>query len=167
MSTTKILHIVRHGKSTWDYEDIADIDRPLKERGIHDAHKMAEQLKNKYAKPQWIITSPATRALHTATIFAREMEVTFNKIQIAQIIYNASEEDIFKLIYETDNNHNHVMIFGHNPTFTVFANLFYPEYIHNIPTTGIVSLTFETDKWKGIKKNNLVENHFDFPKKSG
>ncbi|NBC81914.1 MAG: histidine phosphatase family protein [Bacteroidetes bacterium] len=166
MSAPKILHIVRHGKSTWDYEEVVDIDRPLKERGINDAHKMAERLKQAYAKPQWIITSPASRALHTAAIFARELEISFDNIRIKPIIYNAGEEDIFKLIYDTDNAINHMILFGHNPTFTVFANLFYPEYIHNMPTSGIVSLTFETDKWKTIKKDNLIKSNFDYPKKT-
>ena len=37
MKQLKILHVVRHAKSYWDYESIADIDRTLKEKGIRVA----------------------------------------------------------------------------------------------------------------------------------
>jgi len=40
----KTLYIVRHAKSSWDYEGIEDIDRPLKKRGIKDAHLMSKIL---------------------------------------------------------------------------------------------------------------------------
>ena len=43
----KILYIVRHAKSSWNYEYIKDIDRPLKKRGINDAYYMSELLQNK------------------------------------------------------------------------------------------------------------------------
>ena len=34
----KTLYIVRHAKSSWEYDGIKDIDRPLKKRGINDAY---------------------------------------------------------------------------------------------------------------------------------
>ena len=71
----KTLYIVRHGKSSWDYDNIKDIDRPLKEKGILDADEMAGRLRDMGRKPERIISSPATRALHTATIFQRILQV--------------------------------------------------------------------------------------------
>ncbi|MDG2194493.1 MAG: histidine phosphatase family protein, partial [Polaribacter sp.] len=40
----KTLYIVRHAKSSWKYDDVNDIDRPLKERGIKDAHLVSKFL---------------------------------------------------------------------------------------------------------------------------
>jgi len=165
MAKPKVLHLVRHGKSTWDYEDITDIDRPLKERGIHDSHDMAARLKKAYPKPNKIVTSPAARALHTAMIFAREIEMSLHNIDIDPIIYNAGEEDIFRIINQTSDDIDNLLLIGHNPTFTVFANLFYPEYLHNVPTTGMVSLTFDTDQWKLIKQDNMIKSNFIYPKR--
>ena len=65
----KTLYIVRHAKSSWDYESIADIDRPLKERGIKDAHLISNYLAETIKKPDVFVTSSANRALHTAIIF--------------------------------------------------------------------------------------------------
>ena len=48
MGSLKTLHIARHGKSTWDYAETTDIDRPLKERGIQNAITMAERFQKKF-----------------------------------------------------------------------------------------------------------------------
>ena len=80
--TMKTLFIVRHGKSSWDYETVKDIDRPLGERGIHDAEKVAGRLRKSGRKPELMISSPATRALHTATIFQRILEIPDKNFKI-------------------------------------------------------------------------------------
>jgi phosphohistidine phosphatase len=41
-----------------------------------------------------------------------------------------------------------VMIFGHNPDFTYFANYFLHDQIYNIPTCGVVRLTFNVSRWE-------------------
>lgn len=70
----KTLYIVRHAKSSWAYEGIADIDRPLKKRGITDAHLMAKLLKEKINRPDVFVSSSANRALHTGIIFSNEFK---------------------------------------------------------------------------------------------
>ena len=47
----KTIYIVRHAKSSWAYREVADIDRPLKERGINDAYLMSKYLSKKIDKP--------------------------------------------------------------------------------------------------------------------
>ena len=43
----KQLFIIRHGKSSWDLEDISDFDRPLRASGIHASHLMGRKLADK------------------------------------------------------------------------------------------------------------------------
>ena len=43
----KTLYIVRHAKSSWEYDGIKDIDRPLKKRGINDAYLVSTVLEKK------------------------------------------------------------------------------------------------------------------------
>ena len=69
----KTLYIVRHAKSSWTYKRIEDIDRPLKKRGIKDAHLMSKFLSKKIEKPDVFVTSSANRALHTAIIFVKNL----------------------------------------------------------------------------------------------
>ncbi len=53
-----------------------------------------------------------------------------------------------------------LMMVGHNPTFTYFANKFLDKSIDNLPTSGVVCIEFETDKWEEVisaeKKTKFV-----------
>jgi phosphohistidine phosphatase len=161
----KNLFIVRHAKSDWSNPDLRDIDRPLKGRGIRDAYKMAAKVRNKKEPIELILTSPATRAFHTAVIFTRVMKIPAIKIQINEALYLSGTKEILQFIKETSNDINSLMIFGHNPDFTDLANYFSPEYIDNVPTSGVVGFEFATDDWRKIEKSNLKNCFFEYPKK--
>jgi phosphohistidine phosphatase len=160
----KTLSIVRHAKSSWKYDNVLDIDRPLKNRGIRNAYEMADDYKHG-AKPDLIITSPANRAIHTAIIFARIINYPLGNIIINESIYAGYLEVLLNLIGKSDNTVNTLMLVGHNPTFNELANYFLKKPIDNIPTAGIVTLTFETGDWKKISKDNLKKNSFIYPDK--
>lgn len=163
MCTYKYLHIVRHGKSMEDYGNMPDIDRPLKERGIIDGYNMAKRLLQVENLPDKIISSPAIRALHTASIFTRTFKMLISNIEINESVYLASEMMMLKIIRQTDDRFNSLMLVGHNPTFTDLANYFLKEKHDNLPTTGIVSLKFETETWSNINQLKPTESFFDFP----
>ncbi|MDY6801803.1 MAG: histidine phosphatase family protein [Bacteroidota bacterium] len=160
----KQLFIVRHGKSSADCGNISDIDRPLKERGVNDGYIMAERLLAKQLIPQKIMSSPAIRALHSSTIFARVFGYPYQNIEINETMYFADINKILSLINHTQNYIESLMVFGHNPTFTDLANFFINNQLDNIPTTGTVWLKFETNEWAKIDKKNIVGYFFDYPK---
>jgi len=166
MKKRKTLQIVRHAKSSWDYNDISDIDRPLKLKGIQSAYEMARRIKIRNALPELIITSPANRAIHTAIIFARVFEFPLSKIKVEENLYATEEDFITDLIKKTDNSISSLMVFGHNPELTNLVNIFVKNTIENISTAGIVTLIFDIEKWKDISKKKLVSEQFDFPKKN-
>ncbi len=165
MANTKILHIVRHAKSSWDYDDISDIDRPLMERGINDAHKMGRRLKKRESVPGVIFSSPANRALHTATIIARELDFPFDQFHIDPILYEGGETKILQLVRQIDDRYSEAMITGHNPDFTYLANSLTKQGIDKIPTCGIVSIEFAVDSWSAAGSHNVVNETMDYPKK--
>jgi len=166
MSEEKVLYIVRHGKSSWDYEDVSDVDRPLKNRGLRNSYEMPGRLKKDIIGPGLIITSPAIRALHTAVIFARVLDFPYNKIVIEERIYESSENEIINFIKKTNDAISSIMVFGHNPCFTYLANKFVKNRIDNIPTAGVVILKFDSLSWKRIEKSNLKSEHYIYPKKT-
>ena len=59
---------LRHAKSSWEYA-VADRDRPLQPKGIHAIKAVAKHWKAKFTSYEAIFSSPANRALHTATLF--------------------------------------------------------------------------------------------------
>ncbi len=165
MKQLKILHVVRHAKSSWDYESIADIDRTLKEKGIRDAYNISRKLKLNKLIPEKILTSPANRALHTALIFARVLEFPPDRIEISDDLYESSTDKILELIRKTDEKYGSVMICGHNPNTTEIANCFLKNQLDNVPTSGVVTLIFKSESWAGINRKNLEDHLFNFPKK--
>ena len=73
-------------------------------------------------KPERILSSPAVRALATATIFARELGVPAAKVQQDERLYLAGPKDMLKVVHELGGNMPHLMIVGHNPGITEFAD---------------------------------------------
>jgi len=161
----KQLYIVRHAKSSWDYEDINDIDRPLCTRGIKDATTMAGRLKSRGQIPSLMISSPACRALHTATIFAKVLKFPCEQMIIVEKFYQGGIHEILNILEKVDEQNSSVMIFGHNPDFTMLANHFLKYPVDNVPTAGVVALNFSSGIWKDIKKLKPESEYFDFPKK--
>jgi phosphohistidine phosphatase len=159
------LFIVRHGKSDWSDPELRDIDRPLKNRGVQNAYAMAGFLKEKGYKPELMISSPAARALNTATIFFREMEMIPDRLIVDERMYHAGPREIMEIIAGVPDKFQSVMIFGHNPCFTQLANLFLTDHIYNIPTAGVVFLNFAMGKWQDITKTKPVDHFFEYPRK--
>jgi len=115
--------------------------------------------------PKLILTSPANRALHTAVIFARVFELPFGKLTIEPKLYETGEERLLDLVRNLPDDVNSVMLVGHNPVFTNFANIFVTDPIANVPTAGVVTVTFEADSWQDINKEKIKGESFDFPAK--
>jgi phosphohistidine phosphatase len=160
----KTLHIVRHSKSSWDFRGVSDFDRPLLENGILNSYTMAQGLYDKFGKVDLIITSPANRALHTAIIFASVSKINMDKVIINQNLYDCDTSTVSDIIEETNPEVNNLIVVGHNPSLTNLANLYLPDYLENIPTSGIVTLRFDTKKW-GIIDLAPIFSEIDFPKK--
>ena len=160
----KTLFLVRHAKSSWKDSSIDDNDRPLNKRGKRDAPFMGELLKEKVVNPDLVISSPAKRASKTAQIIAEQIGYYKKDIIYSEEIYEASSRELVDFIKKIDDKYNSVMLFGHNPGFTMLNNFLSKHYIDNIPTCGIVALEFN-NTWKEIDKNTAKMIFFDYPKR--
>ena len=159
------LFIIRHGKSSWDHEGLDDIDRPLAERGIRNAAEMAKRLLERQEVPQLLLSSPASRALNTALIMLRTWGLEPAKLQIHDDLYDAFVEEIGHVLSGLSPEIMEVAIFGHNPSFTMYANHFLGGTLDNLPTAGVVIVTLESEGWKGIGPKQVKETYVDYPKR--
>lgn len=157
----KNLILVRHGKSSWDYV-VNDKDRPLLEKGINDGHIVAKAFKRIGIEIDTIYSSPANRALHTCMIFMRNMNFPFDKFGITNELYDFSGNNVLHFIKNLEDSKKTVMVFGHNHAFTHLANTLGNSYIDNVPTSGLVQITFNTKFWASIE--NGVTSQIIFPK---
>ena len=56
---------MRHAKSSLDYPDLTDHDRPLSEIGQYDAPRMGQILANRGWLPQLVLVSSSRRTIET------------------------------------------------------------------------------------------------------
>ena len=150
---------MRHGKSSWDYE-VSDKDRPLKERGIGDAHLVAKTFSADAPNIDFAFASPANRALHTSMIFLRDIGFDLANFKVDKHLYDFSGDSVDGFIKRLDNQWETVAIFGHNYAFTSLANTWGDEYIDNVPTAGLVHITFQVDDWSKISKGTTKKTIF-------
>ncbi|WP_231423947.1 MULTISPECIES: histidine phosphatase family protein [Pedobacter] len=160
----KHLLLVRHGKSDWGNLDLKDFDRPLNKRGKENAPEMAERLINRGFNFDLIVSSPAKRAKSTAKFFAEAYQV--NEIKYEESIYEANTITLLKVINGFDDAADTVIMFGHNPGFTDLANELSNADIYNIPTAGMVLISFPYDSWRIVSKGTGDLVFFDYPKNS-
>jgi phosphohistidine phosphatase len=155
--TMKKLLIIRHAKSSWEH-DVSDKDRPLSNRGINDANLVSNHLINRVKDVDFVCSSPAIRALHTCSIFMRNLELDFLKLLVSENLYDFGGLKVSNFIKSLNDDYNCVMIFGHNHAFTSISNIFGSQIIDNFPTSGYVELAFNANSWKDIStgKTELV-----------
>ena len=140
----KTLYVMRHAKSSWDYPELIDYDRPLNKRGKRDAPHMAEWLLNQSNLPEIIISSGAKRALSLAKIIQKELNC---KLTVNDDLYGPGTIALLKIIQSFDDKYGKIMIVGHNPELTGFINLYGSMNLLNLPTSGVIRINFEVDKW--------------------
>ena len=68
----KTIYLVRHAKSSWNYPELDDFERPLNKRGRRSALLMGAILNKRKAAPDLVISSPANRAAMTARCSASD-----------------------------------------------------------------------------------------------
>lgn len=158
----KNLILIRHAKSSWE-APLRDIDRPLEQRGIKDAHLVATNCIKDVPTTFLIWSSIARRASETALIFAQNFLYPIESIVFKEDLYTFDEHQLEKVIKSCSNNFENVILFGHNEAITNFVNKFGNVFIDNVPTSGFVSIAFETDHWDAINKG--ITKKIIFPKK--
>jgi phosphohistidine phosphatase len=164
----KRLTLVRHAKSDWSLPGQNDWDRPLNKRGQRDAPEMARRLRSRRLRPDLILSSPAVRALTTATVMARELKVPAALVLQDERLYLASPPDLLSAIRELGGDARHLMVFGHNPGLTECANrLSAGDQIDNLPTCGVFTAQFEIATWGELDWHSGSGAEFDYPKNPG
>ncbi len=164
----KKLIFVRHAKAEPEEEipGLSDFERSLTSPGKRVAKEMARQFLKKEGSPGLIITSPAFRALETAFIFAGEAHSDYDKIMLSSSLYfNTNLEKLTKILSVISNDINTISLFGHNPSFTDMPDTLSKNGCGPVPKTGVVCLTFDTDKWTGIMKGSGKLEYFLKPAK--
>ncbi|WP_317898226.1 SixA phosphatase family protein [Aurantibacillus circumpalustris] len=161
----KEIILVRHAKSDWGTEFLKDVDRHLNERGYRDAYFLSKWYNETKHKPDLILSSTGIRALSTALLFARTMELEMKNFQLEKKIYEASVETLLSIITKQNDSKKTIMLFGHNPSITNLCNKLSDDlFFDDIPTCGIISYSFNVEKWSEVSSKKGKLNYYQFPK---
>ena len=160
----KTLTLVRHAKSSWKNAGISDRERPLNARGKRDAPVMGARIQRHGIRPSLIVSSPAKRAWQTARIVAHQIDYPLEFLQREESLYLASLDQLLDVVAAQDNSFNHLMVVGHNPGLTDFANFLSPGLTNNLQTAAVVSVEIDRDDWMLYERPKTRLLVYDYPK---
>jgi phosphohistidine phosphatase len=151
----KTLLILRHAKSSWDYSDLDDIDRPLNKRGYRDAPKVGLLLMEKELIPEYILCSPAKRARETAEAVAKACQYS-GEIIVDGNLYPGNPAAYMDAIQILPEEADPIMIVSHNPGLEEFITFLTGESVR-FPTAALAQLSVSIDSWTEIYLNPPVD----------
>lgn len=147
----------RHGQEDWD--------RELEARGRRDAPQIARTLADRGAIPTMIISSPAVRALETARLAASIFGIAESDIVQDERLYLADPKVMLDVVRERGGAASHLMIVGHNPGITEFADRLSAERsLDNMPTCSAYTLRFDIEHWQQLDWAEGFDAEFEYPR---
>ena len=160
----KTVILIRHAKSSHEHAGMSDVERPLNGRGEREAPRMARRLAERGGAFDLLISSPANRARSTAGIFAEMLGASPSDSRIDDRLYSGMTSDILCVVHDLGPAMDRVLLFGHNPNVTEFVNAFQNVEILNVPTCGVVELSFNVESWSEVRPGEAVRMRFNYPK---
>ena len=133
--------------------------------GEHDDPVMGKRITDAGIRPSLLVSSPAVRAWTTAKIVAKALGYPMEFLQRDDGLYLASLDALLDVVASQEAGFNNIMLFGHNPGLTDFANYLSPGLTNNLPTAGVVSVEFDSEDWLLYDRPPTDLILYDYPKK--
>lgn len=166
----KTLHLIRHAKSSWEDDTLADIDRPLAPRGIKACAIMAPEIAAAGCDFSHVFTSTAVRAETTIQLIAENLKGRQVTWTAASDLYTFSASDLLE--WCRDNlppEIDQAVIVGHNPALHDFCNRMMHDppgkkWIEKLPTCAYAQMVLDDDSWTRLGPEKLELTRFLRPK---
>lgn len=158
------LLLLRHAKSDWGDESLADIDRPLNGRGKNASQVMAAYLKENSLLPNQILCSTAQRTRETLGRILPHLPQEA-QIHLLSDLYQQSEDDYSGIIRRYGGRTQNLMIIGHNPATELTAlNMIgtgdskaMADLEEKFPTAALAVIDFDIVEWSEAGKTGHLE----------
>lgn len=145
----KILYLTRHASSDQNLPDQSDFERSLNTLGKKEAAIAGQMLLNEGLTLDWVISSPAFRAIETAEIILKEsMQNDETILETNDLIYTNTYHHLIRVIHQIPAQYQTVMLVGHNPSLTHAANLLANEMVSDMSTASIYAIEFYVNDWQ-------------------
>jgi phosphohistidine phosphatase len=160
----RLLHLLRHAKSSWDDPALADHERPLAPRGLKASQLIAAHVQTAGIAPELVLCSTALRARQTLAALVPVLggDVT---IRLEETLYGAGRDEVLARVREVDDSVSSLLVIGHNPTLHELA-LFLSgdaDTLERFPTGALASLAFSTG-WAALDEGGAEVEGFVVPR---
>jgi len=143
----KRLLVMRHAKSDWEADYVADHDRPLNDRGIRSAQLMGRLLAAREEVPQAVISSTAARARITAEL-AIEAGGWSSQLLLDRALYESGPTEALDVAAGAPDVER-LMLVGHQPTWSAMVARLTGERVE-MKTATVAVVEFELDSWTAV-----------------
>lgn len=110
----RTLYLLRHAKSSWKDESLADFERPLSRRGQKACDLIVKVITEKGIEFDLALSSTALRARETIELITRRAQLQ-TEVRFDERIYDASVADLVQITSQIENDRKSVLLVGHNP----------------------------------------------------
>jgi phosphohistidine phosphatase len=145
------LVLMRHAKSDWSDDSLADRDRPLNHRGRRDSGRMAKWLQDIDRLPTLVLCSSATRTRQTLELMLEVWDHTPQIID-CENLYLAAADEIFDEIRTFGSDEPVIMALAHNPGMSYAASIMADQSIE-MPTAAIAVFDLMIDSWQSLHQD--------------
>ncbi|MGJ0502663.1 MAG: SixA phosphatase family protein [Methylocystis sp.] len=163
------LLLLRHGKAD-RHSAGGDRERPLTRRGMDDARRMGEFLRDADVAPDLAVASNARRAKQTLD---QVLEVFPGHVThlIENTIYLATVDHLVEILRQTPDRVATLLAVGHNPGFAELACWLAGSgeademalMRTKFPTAALAMLDFDTDHWSDVRRGGARLARFVTP----
>jgi phosphohistidine phosphatase len=114
------LIVMRHAKSDWT-NGLADVSRPLSERGLRDSVAAGHWFETSDIEPDLVLVSPSARTQQTWELIAEQLSWSPTAV-IDRRIYAADPNTLVQIVRELPEEVGTVVMVGHNPGCEVLVS---------------------------------------------
>jgi phosphohistidine phosphatase len=144
------LYIVRHAKAEDRATFMADHDRQLTPDGTMAAARMGRYLHGKAINPDVIVSSTAPRAADTARVLAEQLGQDAAQIELDKSLFDGGPKAYLAVVNKQPDTVNSLMIVGHNPDVSYFAEFLTHQSIGSMSKGAVVAITFADVNWSEV-----------------
>jgi phosphohistidine phosphatase len=148
----KRLHLLRHAKSSWKDESLADEERPLAKRGVRASKRMAEHIAGAGLGIELVVCSPARRARDTIDPLLEALDPE-PEVRTEPAVYGADVGELLEVVRGLPEEMDVAVIVGHNPGLQSFAfGLAADARLRGkYPTGALASFALDVERWRDVE----------------
>jgi phosphohistidine phosphatase len=139
------LYLLRHAKSSWKDEALADFERPLAGRGRKACDTIGKYIQSQQLEFDLVISSTAVRARDTIDLIRQRAKLRV-EVRYDERIYEAGVERLLEVISQIENEKKSVLLVGHNPGFEDLLQLL-TRGQYSFPTAAFAKVNLKISKW--------------------